>query len=130
MLVAFRVASNNDHKSFLHVTEESRQLFARYRASRSPRKQLEARNRIIRSICPQMYGMYLLKLIVSMTLTGGVWFTDLSGTRIRGESHLLIFGDPDTEISQIIRYAVKVSPRSVLKTWIGTSSAGLTLTAV
>ncbi|CAN8076383.1 unnamed protein product [Agarophyton chilense] len=74
--------------------------------------------------------MYLLKLIVAMTLTGGVSYTDPSGTRIRGESHLLIVGDPGTAKSQILRYAAKVSPRSVLTTGIGTSSAGLTVTAV
>ncbi|KAI0563001.1 DNA replication licensing factor MCM9 [Gracilaria domingensis] len=130
MLLASHVASNNDHKSFLHVTEESSQLFAAHWASTSPRKQLEARNLIIKSICPQIYGMYLLKLIVAMTLTGGVSYTDPSGTRIRGESHLLMVGDPGTAKSQILRYAAKVCPRSVLTTGIGTTSAGLTVTAV
>lgn len=130
MLVAIHVSSNNDQKSFLHVTEESKQAFGAHWSSRSSSEQLHARNFILKSICPQIYGMYLLKLIVSMSLIGGVSHSDASGMRIRGESHLLIVGDPGTAKSQVLRYAAKVSPRSVLTTGIGTTSAGLSVTAV
>lgn len=130
MVVALHVSTNNEQKSFLHVSEESKQAFAAHWASRPATEQLSARNVILKSICPQIYGMYLLKLIVSLSLIGGVSYTDPSGSRIRGESHLLVVGDPGTAKSQILRYAAKISPRSVLTTGIGTTSAGLTVTAV
>ena len=38
--------------------------------------------------------MYLVKLAVAVSLAGGVERTDDSGTRVRGEPHLLMVGDP------------------------------------
>lgn len=129
MLVAVDIDNSNETKSFLHVSEESLRIFNEHWDC-SPTQQLSRRDVILRSLCPQIYGMYLLKLIVAMTLIGGVPYHAPSGTRIRGESHLLIVGDPGTAKSQILRYAAKIAPRSVLTTGIGTTSAGLTVTAV
>lgn len=44
------------------------------------------RNHILLSLCPQVFGMYFIKLAASMVLAGGVQRTDSSGTKIRGES--------------------------------------------
>ena len=52
--------------------------------------ELEGRNQIVRSFCPQVYGLYQIKLAVCIILCGGVEVKDPSGTKIRGESHILL----------------------------------------
>lgn len=91
-------------------------------------KPLARRNHILKSMCPQLFGLYFVKLAVALTLIGGVPMVK-SGSRIRGESHLLIVGDPGTGKSQFLKYACKLSPRYVMTNGIGTTSAGLTVMA-
>ena len=113
---------------------------------------LAGRNEILASLCPQVYGLYVVKLAVALVLTGGVQVSDVhatrdvrgyfrecslggeevlgsnvmsyiigkkeisgmpdtyclfqrvdeSGTRVRGESHLLLVGDPGRKADSII----------------------------
>jgi DNA helicase MCM9 len=50
---------------------------------------------------PQIYGLFLVKLAVAITLIGGCARQDASGTHIRGECHMLLIGDPGTGKSQV-----------------------------
>ncbi|KAK3910495.1 DNA helicase MCM9 [Frankliniella fusca] len=119
----------NDQRSSVLVTQEMKDEFENYWRMHA-HDPLSARNRILASFCPQVYGLYLVKLAVCLVLTGGVQHNEASGSRIRGESHLLLVGDPGTGKSHLLRFAAKVCPRSVFTTGVGSTSAGLTVTAV
>ena len=113
------------------LTEERRADYADFnQMSHETNRQYTFRNHIVASVCPQLHGLFSVKLAVLLTLIGGVKREFANGHRIRGQSHLLLIGDPGTGKSQFLRYAAKLSPRSVMTTGVGTTSAGLTCTAV
>ena len=77
------------------------------------------RNEILKSFCPQVcifihfisininnwhfilqiYGLYPIKLAVALAIAGGVRTKVNDQTTMRGESHLLLVGDPGKRLS-------------------------------
>jgi MCM P-loop domain len=57
---------------------------------------LMGRNAIVASICPQLHGMFAVKLALLLMLIGGLTRVSDTGMHIRGDIHMLLVGDPGT----------------------------------
>ncbi|WP_049929010.1 LAGLIDADG family homing endonuclease [Halopiger goleimassiliensis] len=86
--------------------------------------------RMVASIAPSIYGYEQEKLAMILQLFSGVTKQLPDGSRIRGDLHMLLIGDPGTGKSQMLGYIQNIAPRSVYTSGKGSSSAGLTAAAV
>jgi len=82
------------------------------------------------SIAPAIYGHNDVKEAIALQLFSGVVRELPDGTRLRGDSNILLVGDPGVAKSQILQYVARLAPRSVYTSGKGTSSAGLTAAVV
>ncbi|SDK40281.1 LAGLIDADG family homing endonuclease [Natronorubrum texcoconense] len=85
---------------------------------------------MVASIAPSIYGYEQEKLAMILQLFSGVTKQLPDGSRIRGDLHMLLIGDPGTGKSQMIGYIKNIAPRAVYTSGKGSSSAGLTAAAV
>jgi replicative DNA helicase Mcm len=86
--------------------------------------------RMVGSVAPSIYGYDQEKLAMILQLFSGVTKHLPDGSRIRGDLHMLLIGDPGTGKSQLLSYIQNIAPRSVYTSGKGSSSAGLTAAAV
>ncbi|CAG9853759.1 unnamed protein product [Phyllotreta striolata] len=124
-----QVASNIS--SFLTLTRDMENVFEEF-WNNYKHNPLEGRDVILKSFCPELYGLYPTKLAMAVVLAGGcpIEITNLTEVHTRSEAHLLLIGDPGTGKSHMLRFASKLIPRSILTTGIGSTAAGLTVTAL
>ena len=123
-LYAHSIDEREAEAEALEPTEEEMEQILEL--SRNP----DLRERIINSIAPSIYGMKWQKEAIAMQLFGGVDKHLPDGTRIRGDIHILMMGDPGVAKSQLLRAAARLAPRGVMATGKSSSAAGLTAAAV
>jgi replicative DNA helicase Mcm len=83
------------------------------------------------SIAPHIYGYADIKEAIMYQLFSAPPLDLPDGGRIRGDSHIIIMGEPATGKSEILQYVAKeLAPRGVYASGKGTSAAGLTAAAI
>ena len=82
------------------------------------------------SIAPSIFGMNRQKESLMLQLFGGVASKAKDGTRLRGDIHILLMGDPGVAKSQLLSYMSQISPRGRFTSGQSASAAGLTAAAV
>lgn len=85
---------------------------------------------LVRSMAPTIFGMETEKEALVLQLFGGVEKRMPDKSRIRGDIHVLMVGDPGVAKSQLLRYAARISPRGIYTSGKSSSAAGLTAAAV
>ncbi|MEZ3116282.1 ATP-binding protein [Halobaculum sp. MBLA0147] len=84
--------------------------------------------KMVDSVAPSIYGYEQEKLAIVLQLFGGVTKHLPDESRIRGDLHMLLIGDPGTGKSQLLSYTQNIAPRSVYTSGKGSSAAGLCVT--
>ena len=108
----------------LHLSEEDEEKIIEL--SKDPK----IYDKIIKSTAPSIKGYREVKEAIALQLFGGAAKQLEDETKLRGDIHILIVGDPGIGKSQILKYVSKLAPRSIYTSGKGTSGAGLTAAAV
>ena len=87
-------------------------------------------DKIIKSTAPSIRGYRDVKEAIALQLFGGSAKQLEDETKLRGDIHILIVGDPGIGKSQILKYVSRLAPRSIYTSGKGTTGAGLTAAAV
>ncbi len=88
------------------------------------------REKIIASIAPGIYGYWDIKEAITLLLFSGTPQILPDGTRIRGDIHVLLVGDPGTAKSQLLQFTSRIAPRGLYTSGKGSTAAGLTATVL
>jgi replicative DNA helicase Mcm len=88
------------------------------------------RNLVIQSISPSIYGYEPVKEGIALQLFGCSPVELPDGARIRGDTHILLTGDPGTAKSEMLKWVSQVAPRGLFTSGKKATGAGLTAAAV
>jgi replicative DNA helicase Mcm len=84
--------------------------------------------KLVASIAPAIYGLDDIKLAIALQLFGGEEHIQKDRSRVRGEIHILLIGDPSTAKSQLMKVASTLIPRARYVSGKGITGVGITAT--
>lgn len=85
---------------------------------------------VAKSIAVNIYGHDIVKEAIGLQLFGGVKKVLPDDSRIRGNIHVLLVGDPGVAKSQLLQAVHKIAPKSIYVSGKSSSGVGLTASAV
>ena len=138
-LKTFREERSGKFKNYIYVNhiEPLEQEFEELQLSEEDEEKIielsqdpHIHDKIIRSTAPSIRGYPNVKEAIALQLFGGASKQLEDETKLRGDIHILIVGDPGIGKSQILKYVSRLAPRSIYTSGKGTSGAGLTAAAV
>ncbi|MEM3754663.1 MAG: LAGLIDADG family homing endonuclease, partial [Candidatus Bathyarchaeia archaeon] len=86
--------------------------------------------KLLKSLAPSIYGYENIKEAILYLLFGGVPKQLPDGISIRGDTNVLLVGDPGTAKSQLLQYVARIAPRGLYTSGRGSTAAGLTAAVV
>lgn len=113
-------------KSYDELDISQKDIDQIFELSRDP----DIKNMIVQSIAPSIYGLEDVKEALALQLFSGVVKNLPDGSRIRGDIHTLMIGDPGTAKSQLVKRIVDLSPRGIFNSGKSASGVGLTAAVV
>lgn len=90
----------------------------------------EFMERMVDSIAPSIWGHRNVKKALAFQLFGGVKKLRSDGTKMRGDIHVLLVGDPGVAKSVMLGFIAGVAPKARYISGKSTTGAGLTATVV
>ncbi len=93
-------------------------------------KDPEIYDKFVASLAPSIYGLEHIKEAIILQMFGGEPRTLADGTKVRGDIHILLVGDPSTSKSQLLKLVTQIMPRAKYASGTAVSGAGLTATVV
>ncbi|NPE26952.1 hypothetical protein HNV12_03035 [Methanococcoides sp. SA1] len=87
-------------------------------------------DRMVDSIAPSIWGHRSVKKALAFQLFGGVKKQRSDGTKMRGDVHVLLVGDPGVAKSVMLGFIAGVAPKARYVSGKGASGKGLTATVV
>ncbi|WP_432645517.1 minichromosome maintenance protein MCM [Methanobrevibacter sp.] len=138
-LKTFREERSGKFKNYIYVNhiEPLEQEFEELQLSEEDEEEIielskdpNIYDKIIKSTAPSIRGYRDVKEAIALQLFGGAAKELEDETKLRGDIHILIVGDPGIGKSQILKYVSRLAPRSIYTSGKGTTGAGLTAAAV